>query len=120
MKSLSLLSAALLVAGCTTLQPMDGSPAELQQRIAAGQLLKPGDRILITTTDAKTHRFAISSINAGFIQGRSESVPIAQVTEVKRRQFIRAKTAVLVIGLAVAGAVVGLAAYTATHLAIGI
>lgn len=120
MKTLSLLTGLLLIAGCTSLRPIEGSPAELQQRIAAGDLLKSGDRVLVTTNDAKTHRFTVASINAGLIQGRSESVPIAQVTNVKKRQFSRAKTTALVIGIALAGTVIGLGAYAATHLSFAI
>jgi hypothetical protein len=67
------LAALSFISGCTALRPIDGSPAELQQRIAAGDLLKTGDRILITTSDAKTHRLTVSSIDAELIQGRSES-----------------------------------------------
>lgn len=116
MKVLSYLAALSFIAGCTSLRPIDGSPAELQQRIAAGDLLKTGDRILITTSDAKTHRLTVASIDAELIQGRSESVPVAQVTNVKKRQFSRAKTTALVIGIALAGTVIGLGAYAASHL----
>jgi hypothetical protein len=116
MKVLSFFAAVSLIAGCTSLRPIDGSPAELRQRIAAGELLKTGDRILITTSDAKTHRLTVSSIDAELIQGRSESFPVAQVTAVKKRQFSRAKTTALAIGIALAGTVIGLGAYAASHL----
>jgi hypothetical protein len=119
MKVLTLLSAALLIAGCTTLRPIDASPTELRQQISSGGLLKPGDRVVIVAADGKAHRFAVKSIDAGLIRGRSDSVPIEQVTTLQRRQFSRVKTAALVIGIALAGSVIGLAAYTATHLSIG-
>ena len=50
---------------------IDVSTAELRQRINAGELLKTGDRVAIVTFDGKAHRFAIKSIDAGLIYGRS-------------------------------------------------
>lgn len=49
MKIPSLLTVALLIAGCTSMQPIDGSPADLRLRINSGELLKTGDRVLIVT-----------------------------------------------------------------------
>lgn len=118
-RTAALLSAALLSAGCTTLRPIEGSPAELRQRINSGALLKPGDRVVIVASDGTVHRFAIKSVDAGIIQGRSESVPIEQVTRLRQRQFSRSKTAALVIGIGLACSVIGLAAYAATHLSVG-
>jgi hypothetical protein len=119
MKRFSLIVVLIICSGCTTLRPIEGSPAELRQRITSGDLLKPGDRVVIVASDGKAHRFAIKSIDSGLIQGRSESVPIEQVMTLRQRQFSRAKTAALVIGIGLAGSVIGLAAYTATHLSIG-
>jgi hypothetical protein len=119
MKHLVLFALLTVCTGCTTLRPIEGSPTELRQRLDSGELLKAGDRVVIVTTDAKTHRFAIKSIDAGLIRGRSESVPIELVFAVKQRQFSRAKTAGLVIGIALAGTVIGLGIYAATHLSIG-
>jgi hypothetical protein len=61
------------------LQPIDGSPTELQQFINSGELLKPGDRVRIVTADEKVHRFAITKIEAGLIVGPNESVAVDQV-----------------------------------------
>jgi hypothetical protein len=119
MKCLVLFTLLIVCTGCTTLRPIEGSPAELRQRLDSGELLKTGDRVVIVTTDAKAHRFAVKSIDAGLIRGRSESVPIEQVLAVKRRQFSRAKTAGLVIGIALASTVIGVSVYAATHLSIG-
>ena len=69
----------IAVGGCTTMRPIDGSPTELQQFINSGQLLKPGDRVRIVTADEKTHRFAITKVEAGLIMGPNESVPVDQV-----------------------------------------
>lgn len=59
------LAALMVCAGCTTLKPVAGTPPELREKIDSGQLLKAGDRVLIVTTDAKAHRFAVTTIQAG-------------------------------------------------------
>jgi protein involved in polysaccharide export with SLBB domain len=69
----------IVLAGCPTQRPIDGSPTELQQRISSGELLQPGDRVRIVTADQKTHRFAITKIDTGLIVGPNGSVPVDQV-----------------------------------------
>jgi hypothetical protein len=86
MKILTSLTAALLIAGCISLQPIDGSPTELQQRIAAGELLQAGDRVWIETADGKAHDFTIVRIDATHLAGAAESVPIDQVKYLEKRQ----------------------------------
>ena len=79
MRGLILLTVIIVNAGCTTLRPIDGSPAELRQRMSVGELLKPGDRVLIVTADQKTHRFAVTAIGSGEIEGRKISLPVEQI-----------------------------------------
>jgi len=86
MKILTLLTAALLIGGCTSMQPIDGSPTELQQRIAAGELLQAGDRVWIETADGKAHEFTIRRIDATRLAGADESVPIDQVRYLEKLQ----------------------------------
>jgi hypothetical protein len=69
----------IAVTGCTTMRPIDGSPAELHRFMNSGELLKPGDRVRIVTADEKTHRFAITQFGAGVIVGPNESIPVDQV-----------------------------------------
>jgi len=95
MRGLIALAAIVSLAGCTTLRPIEGTPAELQQRLNSGNLLKSGDRVSIVTADYKTHVFAVTAVSAGFIEGRRQSVPVDQVVAVQKRQFSSAKTWVL-------------------------
>lgn len=118
MRTLAVLAALVVCVGCTTLKPVAGTPADLREKIASGQILKAGDRVLIVTTDAKPHRFAVTAIQAGVIQGKGESVPIDQVASLQKRRFSRGKTIALVAGLAVSAAG-GFAIYAATHLSFG-
>ena len=114
MKHLIILVAVISFAGCTTLRPIEGTSTELQQRISSGQLLKVGDRVLIVTTDQKAHRFAVTGIGAGVIEGKADSIPVDQVAYLEMREFSRAKTWSLVGGvvLVVVGGSVIVAANT--------
>ena len=87
MKSFTALALIIALTGCTTMQAIDGSPTELQHFINSGELLKPGDRVRIVTAEQKTHRFAITKVEAGLIVGSNESVPVDQVMCVEKRQF---------------------------------
>jgi hypothetical protein len=86
MKIPALLTAVLLIPGCTSMQPIDGSPTELQQRIATGELLEAGDRVWIETADGKAHELTISFIDATHLVGTVESVPIDQVRYLEKLQ----------------------------------
>jgi hypothetical protein len=110
MKILSLLTAALLIAGCTSMQPIEGSPADLRQRIYSSELLKTGDRVRVVTTDQKSHRFTVKSVGADRVDAPSESIPIEQISAVEKRQFSRGKTIALV-GSLLGGAALGLIVY---------
>jgi hypothetical protein len=120
MRSLILLSVLIINAGCTTLHPIEGTPMELQERIASNDLLKIGDRVAIVTTDGKTHRFAVTGFDAGIVMGNAESVSIDQVAHVGKRSFSRGKTIALVVGIVAAGAVLGVVVYGLTHFSAGL
>jgi hypothetical protein len=117
MRRMVFLGLLVICGGCTTLRPIEGSPTELRQRINSGELLKAGDRVLIVTTDDKAHRFAVTGIESGLIEGRADSVPVDHVARLEKRQFSRGKTIALAAGLVV-GAVFGFGIYAATHLSI--
>jgi hypothetical protein len=92
---------------------------ELQERIASNELLKIGDRVSIETTDGKTHRFAVTGFDAGIVNGKIDSVSIDQVRHVGKRTFSPGKTIALVAGMVIAGTVLGLVVYGATHFSAG-
>ena len=95
MKCAIALIAVISFAGCTTLRPIEGTPAELQQRLNSGNLLKSGDRVSIVTADYKTQVFKVTAVSASSIEGRTQKVPVDQVVSVQKRQFSPAKTLVL-------------------------
>jgi hypothetical protein len=108
------LIAIVSLAGCTTLRPIEGTPAELQQRLNSGDLLKSGDRVSIVTADYKTHVFKVTAAGTGIIEGRRQSVPVDQVVSVQKRQFSPVKTWILVGACVLA---IGSIAYAASHAA---
>lgn len=103
------LIAGLLIVcmtACTTLSVIAQSPASLQQNIRAGLLLKTGDRVVITTSDASTHALVITRIGPDDIEAKNEKVAIDTVIAVKRREYSGPRTLTLILGIAAA---VGLA-----------
>jgi hypothetical protein len=113
MKRIIVLTAIISCTGCTVLRPIDGTSTELQQRIVSGQLLKPGDRVEIVTTNQQTHRFTVTRIDAVLIEGKAESIQTDQVVSVERRQFSRVRTLALICGVIVV--VGGVIAIVAAH-----
>jgi LEA14-like dessication related protein len=67
---------AFIISGCTTLRPVDLIPPSLQDRITQGDLIKPGNRVRITTTDEKTYKFRILSVSDGYVKGKDVEIPI--------------------------------------------
>jgi hypothetical protein len=100
MKRCTVLGLIICLIGCTTLQPVTGNPASVQQRIASGALLKRGDHVVVLTKDGRTHDFNVTSISASTIEGRHESISIDQIALIQKRQLSVEKTA-MAVGLAV-------------------
>src|SRR5271169_6174808 len=107
MKCFTVLGLIICLVGCTTLQPVTGNPAALQQRIASGALLKPGDDVDILTKDGRTHVFAVKSVSASTIDGQNESISIDRVALIQKRKLNVGATALAVgLGVVVVAAVV--------------
>lgn len=100
-----LLICALLTSSCTTLQPSEATPQEVQRLILTGDLLKPGDRMKIVTTDLSVYEFRIESIDLdqGLVIGVNEQVRIDDIIALETRQVSIAKTALLAGGVAYNG-----------------
>ena len=97
-----------VMAGCTTLQPVANTPGDLSQHFGDGGVLKPGDRVVVTTTSGAKHQFRVSSVHDGVIYGDHDPIPFSEIAAVERRETSTTKTTLLVVViLAVVG---GLAA----------
>ena len=111
MRRIMILITIISFAGCTTLRPIEGISSELRQRITSDGLLKTGDRVLIVTSDSKSHKFKITGIRSGFIDGKATSIPVDQVVSVQKREFSTRKTVLLIAGIVlVIGALAAVAA----------
>lgn len=114
MKRFTVLGLIICLIGCTTLQPVSGDSAALQQRIASGELLKRGDEVNILTKDGKTHFFAVKSVSATTIEGQNQSIAIDQVARIQKRKVNVGETALAVgLGAVVVAAVVVVAVCSA-------
>jgi hypothetical protein len=97
----ALVCAALGSCGCTTLRPSAMSTDEIHRQIDSGELLKPGDKVRLTTKDGAVHEFQVTAIKTdeGLVVGRNESVRIVDIVGLGKREFAIGKTVGLVIGI---------------------
>ena len=90
-----LIVIAFILIGCTTLRPVEFSQATVQQRISAGDLIKPGDKVKIITTDEKQYELNVISVADGYIKGKDIEIPINEIALVEKRKLSIGKTSLL-------------------------
>jgi hypothetical protein len=98
---LAVLIVALASSACTTLRPTEATPEELQRQLLFGELIQPGDRVRLVTADETVYEFRVAEIDleSGFVIGRDERVPIAEIVAVETREVSTGKTALLIGGV---------------------
>lgn len=101
------LAVVLGLSGCTTLQPVAGSAPELRQQIAAGQLLKSGDRVVITTADGKRHRLVVAATDSASVRGKRGSIAISEIDGIQRPSFSAGRTTALILAIGVGACLAG-------------
>jgi hypothetical protein len=109
-----------MVGGCTTLQPVANVPGDLSQHFDDGGVLKPGDRVIITTTSGVKRKFRVSSVRDGVIYGDRDSVPFGEVASVQRREASAPKTAILVVVILGIVGVLAAGIHAASHPNVGL
>ncbi len=97
----SLLTCLLVVSACTTLEPTEASPEELQRLILSEGLLEPGQRVRLVTADEVVHEFRITEIDLelGVVSGSDDAVPVSEVVAVETHEVSVGRTALLTGGL---------------------
>lgn len=60
---------ALHICGCSSVQTHELPPDQLQEQIAEGQLVKPGDRVSVTTIEGMTYALEITRVTEQSIEG---------------------------------------------------
>jgi hypothetical protein len=68
----------LALSGCSTVKTSDSPPGELQDQIATGQIIKPGDLVSVTTLQGITHDLEIVQVTEESVKGL-EDVPEDQL-----------------------------------------
>jgi hypothetical protein len=104
-----------MVGGCTTLQPVVNAPSDLSQHFNDGGVLKPGDRVVVTTTSGARHRFRVSSVHDGALYGDHEPIPFSEIASIQRRETSATKTTLLVVGILAVVGVIAAAISSASH-----
>jgi len=89
---------ALLTGACTSLRPIEAPREEVQRRILSEGLLEPGDRVRLVTADGMAHEFRVARVDveAGVVSGGDETVRIADVTRLEKREVSALKTGLLI------------------------
>lgn len=98
MKSILIIVIALATSGCTTLKPVEMSPEELQQRIAAGEIIEVGERVKVVAKDGKVYEFKVTEVTADQISGKDVEISVADIIAIETREFSGGKTTALVAG----------------------
>lgn len=88
---------------CTTLNPVDVPPDELQHQLRAGTLLAAGDRVRLVTADETVHKFRVTeiSLEQDMVLGRDASVPIDDIVALETREVSVGRTALLTGGVGI-------------------
>lgn len=98
-KSLA-LTMLLVLAGCTSMNPVRSKQVDLTTQIRSGHVVARGDNVEIVTTDGERHRFRVTAIDQTTVNGSEIAIPIDTIVELKVRRFDGDKTAGLIGGIA--------------------
>ena len=92
---------AVLLGGCTSLQPVNSPPEELRGQVRNGQIVRPGEYVSLTTVDGTTHVFEVLEVTDRAVRGDAVDVLIDSIVGVRTMQADPART-VLAVGGALA------------------
>lgn len=90
---------ALLLGGCTSLQPVDLPPQEVRGQVRDGQIVRLGERVSLTADDGTTHVFEVLEVTDLAVRGDAVDVPIDSIVSVRTTQADPARTALAVGGV---------------------
>lgn len=87
------LSVLLVLAGCTSLQHVAVDPEVLRDRIRAGEVVRAGDRIAVTTEDGTQYAFTVAHVDADALSGDGFLVPIDRIATLRTERIDVVRTA---------------------------
>lgn len=91
--------AIVFISGCTSLNPVELQPNELQKQIVAGQILKVGDDVKLVTNEGKRIEFTVTKISENKVKGKNVEVDISSIVALETRDISTGKTALLTGGI---------------------
>lgn len=99
-RSILFLTSLLAVSACTTMNPVEMSPEDVQQKIVSENILQPGKRAKIVTQDGKIRSIKVKRVDKelNLIEADKETINIADIVAVETRDFSIGKTAMLAAG----------------------
>jgi len=98
MRLISILLVLLVASACTSMKAVEMSPEQLQQKVSAGEIIKVGDSVQITTSDGRTDKFKVTAITADLVSGKNIQIPVTDILAVQTREFSGGKTTALTAG----------------------
>lgn len=83
----------LALAGCTSLQHVAVEPEVLRDGIRAGELVRAGDRIAVTTEDGTQYAFTVAHVGAEALSGDGFRVAVDRIVTLRTERIDVVRTA---------------------------
>jgi len=108
-----LLMVTILMAGCTTLQPMAGNAETLRSELRGGEAVKPGDKVRVVSRDGLSRMLIVTALDQNVLKGHPEgistaeavvTIPIDDIVFMEGKQVSVGKTAAYAGGITVGAA----------------
>jgi hypothetical protein len=80
---------------CTSLRTIQKSRSEIQEGLARGDLIHPGDKVRIITNDGNQYDFKVTAIGNGYVKGQDVDILIKDIDLVEKRRINVGKTVLL-------------------------
>ena len=97
----------ILIAGCTTLQPIADNAVSLHTDLRSGEAVKPGDKVRVVTRDGLSRLLIVTALDKNTLKGNPEGVetpgavitlPIDEIVFMEGRKVSVGKTAAYTSG----------------------
>ncbi|MDE0421493.1 MAG: hypothetical protein OXK76_11505 [Gammaproteobacteria bacterium] len=95
---LALGIAVVTMHGCMSVQKVHQPPEALRENIRSGELVGPGDRIVVVTATEGEKTLVVTEIDQDTIFGDGVEVPIDEVVTLEKRRISPARTGLAVYG----------------------
>jgi hypothetical protein len=90
-----LMIIVFVFSSCTSMRTIQKSRSEIQEGLASGDLIHPGDDIMIITNDGNQYDFKVVSIGNGYVKGQDIEISIKDIDLLEKRRISIGKTVLL-------------------------